>query len=558
MKILHDNFFLNIFPNTIRGIGRSVIGWLTGSGEYEGSGLPYVFKDKIIPFYMGGIEFLMDDVIPNTVGLIFKHLPTMLMNTLSNISKMWSWSLEDILSGKPKTNNNTALISSEGIVDNIANYEYTPKTGPFYSAYKSIFGGSGSSTKLSGETVQIQNSNNSDSSSSGSSENKESLSYKVKDMLGLNKRKTTAVAKSSTVDTNSDSVVIIGDNNVPSSGVSGSKSKSYNNRNTTKNVSRQYDPNDMVSGYDASNYEGLAGNSATGEVYSEPFEDMQYYDNGDGTATATDSAGNTYTQNADGTIWIMDSNGNSIQVSTNQKYHWSAYDGLYHGFDENGNEVTLTTTQLLSSSLTEMNSDLYSSLQDNRAKGKSVVEQFKIGSERGHVGYSIIRSFVNGSSGALGALTKVGAKSGFIVKSVTAPIRGIGKVASISGNAGRSLSNSMSSLNSLRKSTKAIAKATPEGLTNKAIKLEARNTAMKSVRGAAQELALVDPSAKYDQLKDIYKREYKLASKNLKTAAKEGAVEFSDETLEKLASTGIKSTNELREKAVKEIPEAGS
>ena len=553
-----DNFFLNIFPNTIRGIGRNVIGWLTGSGEYEGSGLPYVFKDKIIPFYMGGIEFLMDDVIPNTVGLIFKHLPTMLMNTLSNISKMWSWSLEDILSGKPKTNNNTASISSEGIVDNIANYEYTPKTGPFYSAYKSIFGGSGSSTKLSGETVQIQNSNNGDSSSSGLSENKETLSYKVKDMLGLNKRKTTAVAKSSTVDTNSDSVVIIGDNNVPSSGVSGSKSKTYNNRNTTKNVSRQYDPNDMVSGYDASNYEGLAGNSATGEVYSEPFKDMQYYDNGDGTATATDSAGNTYTQDADGTIWIMDSNGNSIQVSTNQKYHWSAYDGLYHGFDSNGNEVTLTTTQLLSSSLTEMNSDLYSSLQDNRAKGKSVVEQFKIGSERGHVGYAIIRSFVNGSSGALGALTKVGAKSGFIVKSVTAPIRGIGKVASISGNAGRSLSNSMSSLNSLRKSARAISQAAPEGLANKAIKTEARNTAMKSVRGAAQELALVDPSAKYDQLKDIYKREYKLASKNLKTAAKEGAVEFSDETLEKLANTGIKSTDELSEKVIKEISEAGS
>ena len=113
-----DQFFTITFPTTIANIGRSIIEWGTGTGEYTGSGLPYVFKNKIVPFYMGGIEFLMRDVIPATVGLFFKHLPTMLLNTAKNIGTMWTWSLEDFFARK-KSNNKSVSINSNDIVNDI-------------------------------------------------------------------------------------------------------------------------------------------------------------------------------------------------------------------------------------------------------------------------------------------------------------------------------------------------------------------------------------------------------------------------------------------------------
>ena len=416
-----DNFFLNTFPNTLKNTVTGITSWLTGSGEYEGAGLPYVFKNEIVPFYMGGIEFLMQDIIPSTVGLFVKHLPAMLLNTAKNIGKVWSWSLEDLINGKSSKSSNSISISSKEIIDDINNYSYTPKTGPAYSLYKSMFGSSGSS--VTGDTYTISRDTSGSSNDSGSSSGNGGRFARLKTFLGLNK----------------------------------TSSRSSNIVTSVSNASSAYITNNgtYVPSYSNDTY--------TGEVSSDgTLEGIRIVDNGDGTASATDKAGNNYGVTSDGSIYVMDSSGSVARVNTNQSWTWSSADNKYHSVDADGNDVALSLPDYLGTSLTTVKSSLYASLQDDAARGKSVAKQFAVGATRGHVGGAIIRSATLKSSGLVGLLSKAGAKSGLLVRSATFPIRLIGNTSKIVANASTEVSEIATKSISTKKAAQAALKNAAE------------------------------------------------------------------------------------------------
>ena len=160
-----DNFFLNTVPNTLKDIGNKIIWWLSGTGEYSDKGLPGVFRDHIIPFYMGGLEFLTEDIVPT----IFKYLPSVLTSVakgaVKTLSNILTTNIASIFRGEVPTLENTKD-DIKNTLDNgvFSSNTKSHKTGPFYSLYRTMFGGSSNNTStLSPKTVSFESTSNSTS-----------------------------------------------------------------------------------------------------------------------------------------------------------------------------------------------------------------------------------------------------------------------------------------------------------------------------------------------------------------------------------------------------------
>lgn len=453
------DFFTNKFPTTIQNIATSIIEWGTGTGRFTGSGLPYVFRDKIVPFYMGGLEFLMNDIIPNTVGLFFKHLPAMLLNTAKSIGKVLSWDLSKIadlihasLSGK----SSTASISSVDTVNDIGGAVVA--TGAFAEGYNYYASRSNSTNNnITGETATIDVNDVIDNSSNDYADEEvdtTSFKYKVKDLFGLNTTKERAVASQNTINKiNSNSKTKYRSSSNESS-LNINNTSSYSNSNGLSTNSSS--SSTLYADYTGEDYAGVSMSSEfTGDTITDNpgYEEIQ---NEDGTTSVVDiNTGEVVAlKDNSGTMYITDSYGNVREVGTNQK--WIAgSDGLYHSVDANGKDVTLTLGQLPGYSYNKMKNDFYNYFQNDELANKTGLKL--LGSSlttRGTLGNGAARAIINGKSGIIGGLSKVGAKGGFITRTLTSPLRNIGEAA-----------NNLSQITRVR-TTAGVAEATRNMVSN--------------------------------------------------------------------------------------------
>ena len=152
-----DNFFMNTVPNTLKSIGNNIIWWLSGTGKFSNSGLPGLFRDKIVPFYMGGIEFVTEDIIPT----IFKYLPNVLTSVakgaVKSLANILSINIANLLRGEVPTLDNTEV--KDKLDKGIFKSNDTKKTGFFYNIYRSMFGSKGGNITESSQTEDFSDIN---------------------------------------------------------------------------------------------------------------------------------------------------------------------------------------------------------------------------------------------------------------------------------------------------------------------------------------------------------------------------------------------------------------
>ena len=150
-----DNFLLNTLPNKAESLFNKGIDFLLGQGEYEGKGLPGIFTNNIIPFYLGGLEFLIEDIVPNAIKLLGVSLPTILKSSIKAFADIMSWNVRDIFNGTYTNVGKKVIISNKEYNQKVdANKSNTKKTGIFYNMAKSVFGTSGTSSNSVGTTSE--------------------------------------------------------------------------------------------------------------------------------------------------------------------------------------------------------------------------------------------------------------------------------------------------------------------------------------------------------------------------------------------------------------------
>ena len=90
---------------TIGGLFSKAKSWIMGEGDYEGKGFPSLVKDKIIPFYLEGFEYLCANVVPKMVEILISSLPNIIKGAIKGVFNM----TDGIISGfvkalRPDTN----------------------------------------------------------------------------------------------------------------------------------------------------------------------------------------------------------------------------------------------------------------------------------------------------------------------------------------------------------------------------------------------------------------------------------------------------------------------
>lgn len=86
-----------------------VFPWLGGTGRYNSAqkglqgGLPATFRDIIIPHYVGGIQFLLSDIVPAIGKVLLQSLPGILRGTVKGIGNILSWKMSEIFPSSGNT-----------------------------------------------------------------------------------------------------------------------------------------------------------------------------------------------------------------------------------------------------------------------------------------------------------------------------------------------------------------------------------------------------------------------------------------------------------------------
>lgn len=62
--------------------------WMSGSGQFEGKGFPYLLNDKIVPNVLKGFEWLMGNVVPKAVEIIAKSLPSIIWSGVKGLGSL--------------------------------------------------------------------------------------------------------------------------------------------------------------------------------------------------------------------------------------------------------------------------------------------------------------------------------------------------------------------------------------------------------------------------------------------------------------------------------------
>ena len=367
MSLKLDNFFMNTIPNTLKDVGNNIIWWLSGTGKYADGGLPSVFKDKIIPFYMGGLEFVIEDIVPT----IFTHLPNLLSSVakgaVKSLSNLLSTNIASLFRGEVPKLEDTKDDMKNSLDKGVFN-KTTHKTGPFYTMYKNMFGGGSSSTSTP-TTNSITLSQSTSMSSSKLSSSKDTEDSNV----GNNINSTSNLSKFSVFSRNSDNDLIeqYVDNNsiyyVPDSEVQSMRNILSNDKYVNSN----------------SSYSDLEAYNISNSNYSKSSAiDYSYILNN--------------TSNGDA---IMDSNGNLIYNIDGSLYNQDAY----------GNVKNITPVQA-----TEENN-----YNENKSNNRSILESL---TTRGTIGHATMRSFLTGNAGLATTIkNKIASNGDKLIKAKSIP-----------------------------------------------------------------------------------------------------------------------------------------
>ena len=400
MSLKLDNFFMNTVPNTLKDIGNNIIWWLSGTGKYTNAGLPGVFRDHIIPFYMGGIEFLAEDIMPT----LFKYLPSVLTSVAKGavkiLANILSTNISAIFRGEVPTLENlkddTKSTLDQGIFK-----KTTHKTGPFYSLYKNMFGSSSSDNSTittgtvydttvnsTGEYNKLQNTENTVKNSitklsnmvwSDSSNNEDDVIYvdqnNINNIISKYGNSSTSNNVTEAKNNNEDDVIYLDQNNL---------NRIMSEYSSNTNNSANYIDNAYI-------------NATTGYQIATPYENSynsQYYTDTDvdvEDVVSTEPTDYNYilnsTVNGDA---VYDNEGNLIYNSNNKLIKQDAKGNLY--------DVTPVKTSSNISNDTNNTDDL--STWGYIQKG---LNSFK---ERGTVGNATGRAFLSGNAGLATTLAK--------------------------------------------------------------------------------------------------------------------------------------------------------
>lgn len=93
--------------------------WLSGTGQFDGKGLPYIFEDKIIPSICYGFEFIMSKVVPKAAEIIVKSLPSIIWGGVKGLGSLIGGVVSGFFNKDDKRDNreeqNGPDVSIEGI-----------------------------------------------------------------------------------------------------------------------------------------------------------------------------------------------------------------------------------------------------------------------------------------------------------------------------------------------------------------------------------------------------------------------------------------------------------
>ena len=395
-----DNFFLNTVPNTLKDIGNNIIWWLSGTGKYSDKGLPGVFRDHIIPFYMGGLEFISEDIVPT----IFKYLPNVLTSVakgaVKSLSNLLTTNIAYMLRGEVPTLENTKDDIKNTLNNGVFDTSTTHKTGPFYTIYKNMFGGSSSSSSTSTsknvlfETTTASSSSNSDSSNT-------SLISKVKNKFSSKKSSSSSSSNSSYEET---PYYEYYDENTNTDYID--EDSIYVSTEDQKNINKilqEYSSNGTSnsSSYAQEYTEQYLGGQ---EVYTNSYEDDPLGENDYSVQPEATDYSKILASTSNGEA-VYDADGNLI---------YNTGDNNLVKQDAEGNLYKITPTNASTNTKS-------SNTNNTKNNDKSIKQYLKdaLGSftERGTIGYATGRSFITGNAGVASMIAnKITANGGKLIR----------------------------------------------------------------------------------------------------------------------------------------------
>lgn len=131
-----------------------VTDFLSGSGQFEGKGFPYVLETYILPNALKGFEFLLSKVVPKAAEIIFRNLPSIIWSGVKGLAGALGGIVNKIMNpdGERKSyeTDDSSGGSSPGTIDvDPGNLNYTPSSSWNVSG-SSTSGTSGGGTGGSG------------------------------------------------------------------------------------------------------------------------------------------------------------------------------------------------------------------------------------------------------------------------------------------------------------------------------------------------------------------------------------------------------------------------
>lgn len=147
-------------PSAIENLGNRIYGFIAND-------LPYIWSNKIIPFYQGGIDWIgekVEKVFEGATTLLLNVAPHILKGVFKGVRNWWTRDLAEIFLHKNDMSSSMGNGTNSDTDDvNIKYEDSTSEGGPFETIYQSIFG------KTAQSTLGI-NANTMDSNSSIDSE----------------------------------------------------------------------------------------------------------------------------------------------------------------------------------------------------------------------------------------------------------------------------------------------------------------------------------------------------------------------------------------------------
>ena len=154
-----------------RGPLAKIGAWFTETAfPWIGEHFPPFFKDKIIPYYVGGFEYLFREILPTFAKVFIKCLPSIIGGALQGFGEIFKWDLGDIFGKKPKGKVTFKNKNAEKTTIDVGLSEMPNTSG--YSEVAAVLG-----TPTNNHPITINDNSSNTFSSTNSSEKTENQFY---------------------------------------------------------------------------------------------------------------------------------------------------------------------------------------------------------------------------------------------------------------------------------------------------------------------------------------------------------------------------------------------